>query len=188
VLFPHRFSHSSPFSRREGLLTPPTRSDYYHGGKYSFINFFGLSTSNKGQKFFESKPVIAAYGVRRAHSISSSLMLMKALFSRSNTYSTFSPFPPLSLTLTGLHHRHYHPRQLVYRSTLLCRPYHPRLGDRKRAWRFVLPLFLPCFLVTIDADLPRDERLHPRFRMASCCLDDNDHRLHPQVRQQPPHH
>ncbi|GAA5830082.1 hypothetical protein JCM11251_006867 [Rhodosporidiobolus azoricus] len=37
--------------------------NYYHGGKYDFIKMLGLSTSRNGAKFFESRPVIAAYGV-----------------------------------------------------------------------------------------------------------------------------
>ncbi|GAA5915844.1 hypothetical protein JCM6882_006818 [Rhodosporidiobolus microsporus] len=36
--------------------------NYYHGGKYSFIDFTGLSKNNKGQKFYESRAVIAAFG------------------------------------------------------------------------------------------------------------------------------
>ncbi|BGP37278.1 hypothetical protein JCM10449v2_001183 [Rhodotorula kratochvilovae] len=36
--------------------------DYYHGGKYDFLDFAGLSRNNKGEKFFTAKAVIAAYG------------------------------------------------------------------------------------------------------------------------------
>ncbi|GAA5982721.1 hypothetical protein JCM11641_007767 [Rhodosporidiobolus odoratus] len=35
--------------------------DYYHGGKYSFIDFAGLSRNEKGAKFYTAKAVIAAY-------------------------------------------------------------------------------------------------------------------------------
>ncbi|GAA5897847.1 hypothetical protein JCM6882_005094 [Rhodosporidiobolus microsporus] len=50
--------------------------DYYHGGKYSFIDFFGLSKNNKGQKFYESRPVIAAFGE-----------YITAIITRVNTYT-----------------------------------------------------------------------------------------------------
>ncbi|GAA6037454.1 hypothetical protein JCM8097_008195 [Rhodosporidiobolus ruineniae] len=36
--------------------------NYYHGGKQSFVDFFGLSTANHAAKFYESKVVIAAFG------------------------------------------------------------------------------------------------------------------------------
>ncbi|GAA6055505.1 hypothetical protein JCM3770_006292 [Rhodotorula araucariae] len=36
---------------------------YYHGGKYDFLDFTGLSKDNKGEQFFTAKAAIAAYGV-----------------------------------------------------------------------------------------------------------------------------
>ncbi|GAA5834464.1 hypothetical protein JCM11251_007015 [Rhodosporidiobolus azoricus] len=35
--------------------------DYYHGGKYSFIDMAGLSRNEGGRKFYEAKAVIAAF-------------------------------------------------------------------------------------------------------------------------------
>ncbi|GAA5870676.1 hypothetical protein JCM8547_005027 [Rhodosporidiobolus lusitaniae] len=49
---------------------------YYHGGKYSFIDFYGLSHSNGGSKFFLSSPVVRAFGA-----------YITAIVSRVNTYT-----------------------------------------------------------------------------------------------------
>ncbi|GAA6024642.1 hypothetical protein JCM10207_003909 [Rhodosporidiobolus poonsookiae] len=36
--------------------------DYYHGGKYSFLQFVGASTANKGAQFYTNQAAINAYG------------------------------------------------------------------------------------------------------------------------------
>ncbi|GAA5841643.1 hypothetical protein JCM9279_000714 [Rhodotorula babjevae] len=45
------------------LILPLTDNwDYYHGGKYDFIDFAGLSRNNYGEKFYSAKAVVAAFG------------------------------------------------------------------------------------------------------------------------------